>query len=204
METTIDPSKDVTKQKNEDNNVPIGVKLDDLYKLIDGINVCMLTTRRSDGSLVSRAMQTRTRSPASDIWFIANNQSHKFEEILTDPNVNVAYLRQSTGEWVSVSGMARVDNDREMIKKLYAADIKAWIGDLGDGIHDGSASDPRISLIFVEAQSVSYSKKDRPTIVQWFNIVKGMVTGEPPKVTADRQLDQDELKSSRFERGTKI
>ena len=44
--------------KNTDDSVPTDKKLDDLYELIDGIEIAMLTTRRADGHLVSRPMQT--------------------------------------------------------------------------------------------------------------------------------------------------
>ena len=33
---------------------PLGKKLDELYELIDGIEIAMFTTRRPDGHLVSR------------------------------------------------------------------------------------------------------------------------------------------------------
>ena len=39
--------------------------VDDLYALIDGIEVAMLTTRRPDGQLVSRAMPTHQPHPAT-------------------------------------------------------------------------------------------------------------------------------------------
>ena len=40
---------DKTVAKNTDDAVPTDKKLDDLYDLIDGIEVAMLTTRRADG-----------------------------------------------------------------------------------------------------------------------------------------------------------
>ena len=67
--------------KNRDNDVPLEKKLDDLYKLIDGIETAMMTTRRADGHLVSRAMQTQRRTTGTDLWFMTNVESEKFEEI---------------------------------------------------------------------------------------------------------------------------
>ncbi|CAG8580390.1 13150_t:CDS:2 [Ambispora leptoticha] len=145
--SSIDTAKNTSNQVNAEKNVPLERKLDDLYKLIDGIKTCMMTTRRADGYLVSRPMYTRNRTPAADIWFIGNNQSQKFDELHTDPHVNLAYYNGSTQEWVSVSGVAKVVNDDELVKTLYTPDCKTWFGDLGDGIHDGSTSDPRISLV---------------------------------------------------------
>jgi general stress protein 26 len=181
--------------KNTDNNVPLEKKLEDLYKLIDGIETAMLTTRKPDGSLVSRAMQTQRRTAGVDLWFMSNWFSEKLDEIATNPQVNVSYYRDRTREWVSVSGRAIISRDRNLIRGLYQPDWKAWLGDNG-GAEDGGADDPRIALILVTAESVTYSKKDRPTPVVLFNLVKGMITGEPPKVADLREVSGDELRKA--------
>lgn len=180
--------------KNRDNEVPLEKKLDDLYALIDGIETAMLTTRRRDGTLVSRAMQTQRRTAGADLWFMTNAESEKFEELAIDPHVNVAYFRDRTREWVSVSGHAILSKDRDLIDALYKADWKAWLGDEGDGKRDGGPHDPRIALILVEADSVVYSKNNRSMPLALFQVVKGMVTGEPPKVADLRELGADELR----------
>jgi general stress protein 26 len=182
-------------EKNLDREVPLEKKLEDLYDLIDGIETAMLTTRRPDGSLVSRAMQTQRRTAGVDLWFMSNWFSDKLDEIASDPQVNVSYYRDRTREWVSVSGRAIISRDRQLIRGLYQPDWKAWLGAPG-GAQDGSAEDPRIALILVTAESVTYSKKDRPTPVVLFNIVKGMITGEPPKVADLRDVSADELKKA--------
>jgi general stress protein 26 len=182
-------------EKNKDNHVPLEKKLEDLYKLIDGIETAMLTTRRPDGSLVSRAMQTQRRTAGVDLWFMCNWFSDKLDEIATDPHVNVSYYRDRTREWVSVSGRAIISRDRQLIHGLYQPDWKAWLGE-GEGAQDGSADDPRIALILVEAESVTYSKKDRPTPVVLFNIMRAMITGEPPKVADLREVSADELRKA--------
>ena len=182
-------------EKNRDNDVPLEKKLEDLYKLIDGIETAMLTTRRPDGSLVSRAMSTQRRTAGVDLWFMANWFSEKLDEIATDPNVNVSYYRDRTREWVSVSGRAIISRDRNLIRGLYQPDWKAWLGDNG-GAEDGRAEDPRIALILVSADSVTYSKKDRPTPVVLFNLVKGMITGQPPKIADLREVSADELRKA--------
>ena len=181
--------------KNRDNEVPLEKKLDDLYKLIDGIETAMLTTRRPDGSLVSRAMQTQRRTAGVDLWFMANWFSDKLDEIASDPHVNVSYYRARTREWVSVSGTAIISRDRNIIRGLYQPDWKAWLGQEG-GEHDGSAEDPRIALILVTADSVTYSKQDRPMPMVLFNIVKGMITGEPPKIADLREVSAEELRQA--------
>lgn len=180
--------------RNRDEEVPLEKKLDDLYELIDGIETAMFTTRRPDGSLVSRAMQTQRRTMGTDLWFMTNIESDKFEELALDPHVNVAYFRDRTREWVSVSGHAILSRDRDLIDSLYKPDWKGWLGDQGDGVRDGGARDPRIVLVLVEADSVVYSKNDRPLPLALFQVVKGMITGQPPKVADLREIGADELR----------
>lgn len=180
-------------EKNRDDEVSLEKKLDDLYALIDGIETAMLTTRRRDGALVSRAMQTQRRTAGADLWFMTNAESEKFEELAVDPHVNVAYYRDRTREWVSVSGHAILSKDRDLVDSLYKPDWKAWLGDEGDGKRDGSPHDPRIALILVEAERVVYSKNNRSMPLALFQVVKGMVTGEPPKVADLREIHAGEL-----------
>jgi general stress protein 26 len=184
-----------TSDVNRDDEVSTEKKLDDLYKLIDGIDIAMLTTRRRDGHLVSRAMQTQKRTTGTDLWFVTNWFDDKLDEIALDPHVNVSYYKDRTREWVSVSGTAIITKDKDLIRGLYKPDWKAWFANEG-GDKDGSPDDPRITLILVEAHSVTYSKKDKIAPLVLFELAKAMVTGSPPKVADIRTLEPADLKSS--------
>ena len=177
--------------------VPLEKKLDDLYHLIDGIEVAMVTTRRPDGHLISRPMQTQRRTTGTDLWFMTNIESEKYEELVHDDHVNLAYYKDRTREWVSVSGRAILSQDRDLIDALYHPSWRAWLGDVGDGRRDGGPHDPRIALILVEADSVVYSKTDRPMPLVLFKVVKSMITGDQPDVADLRHLDRAELDAPR-------
>lgn len=183
---------DTTAEKNKDNAVPLEKKLDDLYKLIDGIEIAQFTTRRADGDLVSRPMAVQRRVDGADLWFMTNGDSHKLEELATDPHVNCAFYNMSTREWVSVSGTAVISRNKQLIHDLYQPDWKAWLGDEG-GAKNGGPDDPRITLVLIEAHSVTYSKKDRPAPLQLFAVAKGMITGDKPKMADLRELGTSEL-----------
>ncbi len=178
--------------KNTDDSVPTEKKLDDLYELIDGIEVAMLTTRRADGQLVSRPMQTQERTIGLDLWFMTNVETHKLDDLMSDPHVNLAYYKDRSREWVSVSGLAMVSTDRDLVRELYKPDWKAWLGDEGGDL-DGSANDPRIALILVDAESVTYMKVTKPKPVVLFEVARAMVTGSPPKVGSIRNVTEREL-----------
>jgi general stress protein 26 len=183
---------DKAVKKNTDESVPTEKKLDDLYDLIDGIEIAMFATRRADGHIVSRPMQTQERASGTDLWFMTNIDTHKLDDLMTDPHVNLAYYNSSSREWVSVAGMATVSTDRELVRELYKPDWKAWLGDEG-GDRDGSENDPRIALILVEAESVTYMKVTKPRPVVLFEVAKAMVTGSPPKVGSIRNVTEREM-----------
>ena len=186
---------DKAVEKNRDEDVPTEKKLDDLYKLIDGIEIAMFTTRRADGHLVSRPMQAQEREPGLDLWFMTNIETHKLDDLMNDPHVNLAFFKDGSMEWVSVAGLATVSTDRELVRELYKPDWKAWLGNDG-GDRDGSPNDPRIALILVEAESVTYMKVTKPKPVVLFEVARAMVTGSPPKVGSIRNVTEREIQSN--------
>ena len=156
-------------------------KLDDLYDLIDGIEVAMFTTRRADGHLVTRPMQVQERTAGTDLWFVTDLETHKLEELAHDPHVNLGFYNSKSREWVSVSGTAIMTQDRNLIRGLYKPDWKAWFQSVDD-VRDGGPEDPRIALIL-------------------FEVVKGIITGQAPKVGEERLIGPREIeKAQRIER----
>ena len=166
--------------------------LDKLYEHVDDIEIAMMTTRRPDGHLQSRAMATQKRAAGADLWFVTLDGAQKLRDIAADPHVNLSYYKDRTREWVSVSGTAIVSRDRRAIRELYRPDWKAWFGDEG-GERNGGPDDPRIALILVDVHSVTYLKVDKPKPLVLFEVVKGMVTGTPPKVGQQRTVLRSEL-----------
>jgi len=179
--------------KNTDNAVSTEKKLDDLYALTDGIEIAMFATRTADGQIVSRPMQVQERTSGVDFWFMTNIETHKLDDLMHDANVNLAFYKDRTREWVSVAGVATVSTDRELVRELYKPDWKAWLGDEG-GDRDGSPNDPRIALILVEARSATYMKVTKPQPVVLFEVAKAMVSGSPPKVGDLRTVTEREMR----------
>jgi general stress protein 26 len=169
-------------------------KLDELYGLIEKMHIAMLTTRRADGMLVTRPMATQKRDPMADLWFVTDVETHKIEEIEQDPHVSIGYLDHGSMEWVSVSGIATISQDREKIRELYEPDWRAWFGDEG-GEKDGGPDDPRLALIKVDAQSAIYMKAKHSKPRMLFEVARGIVTGKEPDVGREERLSAEELDS---------
>jgi len=152
-----------------------------LYEMIDDLEIAMFTTRRADGHLVSRAMATQKRAPGANLWFVTSTDTHKVEELEDEPHVNLSYYKDRTREWVSVSGTAKVTQDRETIRRLYAEDWKAWFAKDGDPRH-GTPDDPRIVLLGVTVHSAVFFESTKPQPVVLFELAKGWLTGKQPDV----------------------
>jgi general stress protein 26 len=132
-------------------------ELEKLYAHIDDIEIAMLTTRRADGHLQSRAMATQKRADGADLWFVTLEGTQKLRDVAADPHVNLSYYKDRTREWISISGTATLTRDREKIFELYAADWRAWFPKEGDPRH-GTKDDPRMVLIGVNVHRQCFSK----------------------------------------------
>jgi len=152
-----------------------------LYQHIDDIEIAMMTTRRSDGHLVSRAMATQKRAAGADLWFVTSDGTPKIQEIEGDPHVNLSYYKDRTREWVSVSGMATLRRDRGTIRELWAPDWALWFPKQDDPRH-GTADDPRMVLIGVQVHAAVFLEVNKPQAVVLYEMVKGWLTGTEPKL----------------------
>jgi len=198
VEKRISKGKDTGTEsdKSRNDNVSPAKKIEELYSLVEGIDIAMMTSRNFDGTLVSRPMATQEKRPGVDFWFVTSTETHKVDEIQAQPEVNLAYYNNKSREWVSVSGTARIVTDRDLIRTLYKPDWKAWFGDEG-GVRNGGPNDPRLALIEVEAHEATYLKTNQPRAVQLFKVAKAMITGNTPKIGDMRHVGKKELEARR-------
>lgn len=156
-------------------------ELDKLYQMIEDIEIAMMTTRRTDGHLESRAMATQKRAAGADLWFVSCDGTAKLRDIAGDPHVNIAFYKDGTREWISISGLATMSRDRDKIRELYAPDWKASFPDEGDSRH-GTPEDPRMVLIGVDIHAAVFFEVTKPKPVVLYEIAKGWLTGSNPDV----------------------
>lgn len=171
-------------------------ELDSFYGLIEEITIAMMTTRRPDGHLESRAMANQKRASGADLWFVTAEGSAKLRDLQHDPHINLAYYKEGSYEWVSASGVAQISRDRGKIAELYAPDWKAWFGQEGDPRH-GTPDDPRMVLIGVDIHAAVFLEVNKPKPVVLFELVKGWVTGDAAEPGTTHTLTQPHREDSR-------
>ncbi len=154
-------------------------ELEKFYELIEEIEIAMMTTRRPDGHLRSRAMANQKRAEGADLWFVTSDDTAKLRDLEQDPHLNLSYFKPSSMEWISVSGTAVISKDRKTIGELYAEDWKMWFPNEGDPRH-GTPDDPRLALIGVQVHSAEFLEVNKPKPMVIYELVKGWLTGTEP------------------------
>ena len=190
---------DPYKEANLETEVSSESKIRDLSAFMTHCKFAMMTTRDAQsGNLVSRCMALAAQETSGiDLLFHTNTESGKALDLAHDSHINIGFLN-SHGEWASVSGTASVATDRALVAKHYGAHLKAWLGDLGDGLHDGGPGDPRIGIIRVKMTTAHYAISHRTVLGQMAQVAQGVVTGKPAAVNKLRELSEDEVRDWRL------
>ena len=110
--------------------------------------------------------------------------------------VNIAFL-DATGQWASIAGAAEISTDRELVRKHYSPALKAWLGDLGDGKHDGGPEDPRIGIIRVRSKQITYAVSSKGIIGQTVEFAKGLASGDTPAFMRLKDITESQIEMAR-------
>jgi len=119
-------------------------EIETLRELIKDVDTAMLTTVTEEG-LVSRPMRTQEVEFDGDLWFFTKKETNKYEEILHNQDVNVAYVGKS---YVSVRGKAVIVEDLDKKKELWSK--------VHEKIMQTSYDDPNVILIKVTVEAAEY------------------------------------------------
>src|SRR5690554_2481597 len=118
--------------------------IETVRNLIKGIDIARLTSVTEQG-LVSRPMKTQEVEFDGDLWFLTLKDTEKYEELLANPNVNVAYVGKS---YVSIRGTAELVDNREKIKEYWNTAYEKLL--------ETTSDDPNLILIKVKAETAEY------------------------------------------------
>lgn len=121
-------------------------ELEKLIDLVKSFDQAMFVTRAKTGELRSRPMQIVATKPDGSMVFVTGLHTEKVDEIRGDHDVNVAM--QDGKRFVSISGKATVDNDRDRIGLYHDKSWDIWFPEGKD--------DPNIALIDLAPEMAEY------------------------------------------------
>lgn len=194
VESQTDPS--ISKQKDEE--TPKEIQFQELYKTVDSLKFCLLTTIRPHLGPVSRSMGVAKRN-GPDFLFLANFQSSKFKDLEHNKQAQITFQNSSSQEWVSITGeVTTASNSDPRIKTLYSTSVSAWFGDLGDGKHNGTADDPRLALIEVKPRYISHWKPTVGALGFVKEVGVAALTGQVAKTGVQREFFSEDIEAARY------
>jgi general stress protein 26 len=156
----------------------------DLYKLgelIGDIEVAMLTTRATDGSLMSRPLQTLKLDAHGELIFFTAAGSHKVDQLTDDSSVNLAYADPDKQRYVSVRGRARMDRDVDTIEELWSAPQKIFF--------PAGKEDPNLMVLRVRVVDAAYWEAAGSFIARALDFAHGMLSDSPEDLGKHGHLD---------------
>lgn len=148
-----------------------------LSALIDGIHVAMLTTLDASGELRSRPMGSQGID-GTRLTFFTSRDSKLVDEASSNP-VNVSFADVGKNTYVSVSGHAQIDTDREEIRRRWKPEFKAWFPD--------GVDDPNIVLLHVQVGSAEYWDAPGGVLTRLAEFTKA-ATGKPETIGEHAKL----------------
>lgn len=162
-----------------------------IWKLIKSEHVALLVTVGKDGSLDSRPMGCLQREFDGTLWFMTFRGTPKLLEIEDNQHALVSYARPADYEFVSLSGRARIVEDRAQIKALWNEGLRVWFPDGPD------SSD--VALVAVDVEAAKSWTKPASMLTYAYYYLRARLTGESP-----RARDVAQIKTRHLHEETKL
>ena len=146
-----------------------------LWDLIHDIKFAMFVTRHGNGHLHSRPMTTQNRELGDDdtLWFFMSRSGDPVDDLTAEPIVNLSYADTDRDRFVSVSGEARVVENKAKKEELWSKMAQAWF--------PGGVDDPNLALVEVKIVHAHYWNVTESKITQLYKMAKAAVTGTQPE-----------------------
>ncbi|EHY58194.1 hypothetical protein ABEF92_005649 [Exophiala dermatitidis] len=193
----VEAGNDPSVSKQYDRETPKDVQWKELYEMIDGKQISILNTYRSGIGPVGRSMAIAKRA-GPDILYLANKNSRKFDDLSKNKEVQVTIQDSKTQDWISITGtVTTTSNDDPRIRDIYSPGVSAWFGDLKDGVHDGTANDPRMALIEVKSKYIVYWKKETSSLGFLKEVGTAALTGSVAQTGVHREFSEEDISKER-------
>ncbi len=142
-----------------------------IWNIIKELKVGMLVTE--DGSdLRARPMHLVQDDYDGTIWFFSDKDSAKVYDIKGGHHVCLTFCDHDEGIHVSLSGVAEIDHNKELIDKFWNPFVDVWFPE--------GKNDPNLTLIKINIKSGEHWDSEDNKILQFAELVKAKATGEKP------------------------
>ena len=148
-----------------------------IAEVMKATRIATLTYTDAQGRLVSTPMGTQDFEDPATVWFITEADSDKVGAITTNPIVNVSYA--SDKGWVSLSGTARLNRDRDKLKELWDPSVSAFMS--------GGPDDPNNALLEISGDTAQLWESPGK-VGMALQLAKGLLSKDKPADDEDAPI----------------
>ena len=173
----------INKEQPEDNYQELyGAEAKERIKEMADGKSCFFCTKITTGApFATRPMSVQKVDDDGNFWFLSANDSHKNQELESDPAVHLLFQGSDYSDFLSIYGEATITEDKQIIKDLWEPTLKVWFT---EGIDD-----PRISAIKVVPGEGYYWDNKHGNAVAFVKMVAGAIVGKTMDDSIEGKLD---------------
>lgn len=142
-----------------------------IKELAGKTDTCFFSTDLKGGrAAATRPMSVQQIDDAGNLWFLSADDSHKNQEIESDPRVQLLFQGSAHSDFMTLAGHAEISRDKEKIKELWEPLVKTWFTE--------GVDDPRITVIKVTPDEGYYWDTKHGKPVAFIKMLAGAVIGK--------------------------
>ncbi|MFD2238842.1 pyridoxamine 5'-phosphate oxidase family protein [Aureimonas populi] len=130
------------------------------WELLKEFDTCMVVTR--DGQRLRGRPMAPKAGAGGEILFVTEKDTHKVDEIERDNQVACTFTRH--GQYLAVSGTARVSTDRALIDEAWDAEVEAWMPQGKDG--------PNVAVLAVDPRTAELWDVKKNAVARAWELAK--------------------------------
>ena len=162
----------INKNQEEKNHEDLsGSKALKKLKELADKKTCFFCTGITAGSAMNtRPMSVQKLDDQGILYFLSANDSHKNQEIILDPGVQMFFQGSAHSDFLSLSGKAEISTDKALIKELWEPLLKTWFT---EGVED-----PRITALIVKPGEGYYWDTKHGNAIAFMKMAAGAIMGK--------------------------
>ncbi len=153
----------------------------EIWHIMEKARVGMLTTRDGD-DLRARPMTVVQKGYEGTIWFLTMRSTEKVFETMREQRVCVSFAHPDDNSFLSLSGMATLDNDQNLIDKLWSKGVDLWFPKERDN--------DQVVLLKIDVYKGETWMVKEGGLKKMYEVAKAAVTKSPPNIGQNEKFEE--------------
>lgn len=144
-----------------------------LWQLIKPLKVGMLVTTKNN-DIHARPMHLLQDEFDGKLYFLTNDLAEKTQDIYENQEVCLCFSCPKSETYVSISAVANISQDKNLIQQLWTPFVSAWF--------KGGQDDPNLRVVMITPYAAETWNVTENTITKLFKYAKAAMSDEIPRI----------------------